>query len=74
MKNNQIQQSGASSIADLIRNNKTIKRIDLRWNDLGRQGASVILQAVQESTMIQYVDLTGNKGTEEVAHAMQACL
>jgi hypothetical protein len=23
-----------------------LKKIDLRWNDLGRQGASAILQAV----------------------------
>ncbi len=74
MRNNQIQASGAQVIADLIRANKTLKKLDLKWNDIGRQGGSYILQAMQENTMIQYIELTGNKGTEDVIRALDPIL
>lgn len=58
----------------MIRTNKTLKKIDLKWNEIGRQGASYILAAVRENFIIQYVELTGNKGSEEVVKAMDTFL
>lgn len=74
MRNNQITGTGAQHLADLIRANKTLKRLDLRWNDIGRQGAISLLQAVQENSIIQNVELTGNKGTEEISQSLETFL
>lgn len=48
--------------------------MDLRWNDIGRQGAGAILQAVMDNSTIQYVELTGNKGSEEAVQAIDTFL
>jgi hypothetical protein len=36
MRNNKLQASAGTYIAELIKSNKALKKIDLRWNDLGR--------------------------------------
>jgi len=61
-------------IADLILSNKSIKKIDLKWNDIGRQGATAIFEACQKNTIIQHVELSGNKGTEEVSRILETVL
>ena len=61
-------------IADLILSNKSIKKIDLKWNDIGRQGATTIFEACQKNTIIQHVELSGNKGAEEVSRILETIL
>ena len=38
LKNNKIQATAGVYVADLIKANRTLKKIDLKWNDLGKQG------------------------------------
>jgi len=74
LRNNKIQASASAYLADLIKSNKAIKRLDLRWNDLTRQGAQNIVLALQSNSIIHYLDLAGNKGVEEIQTIIESYL
>jgi hypothetical protein len=46
----------------------------LRWNELGKQGVQALLAAVQENSVIQYIELVGNKNADESIRVMETYL
>jgi len=48
-----------------------LKKLDLRWNELGEEGGRQILAALQESKKRVTLDLNGNKIPEEILSQIQ---
>jgi len=44
----------------MLINNKTLKKLDLRWNEIGAKGAEFLLIALTENKTIEKLDLAGN--------------
>jgi len=51
-----------------------LKKLDLRWNDLGTSGAKVILQALSSNVTIHFIEVVGNKVSEDVMHSLDQLL
>jgi len=66
LRNNHIGPSCAGAIANIIRDSSSLKIFDLRWNELGDEGAKLILLALKDHPGKVQVDLTGNKISHEV--------
>lgn len=70
-RNNRISPSAGPVLAKIIRDSPALEFIDLRWNDLGNEGAKQILAAVQAQSRKLRVDLCGNRVSEEVFTSME---
>ena len=47
-------------VADLLKQNNTIKRVDLGWNNIGDTGATALAEAFRVNSTITYVELGCN--------------
>jgi len=66
LRNNKIGPSCAGAISNIIRVSSSLKFLDLRWNELGDEGAKLILFALQDHPGKVQVDLSGNKISHEI--------
>lgn len=57
---------GASCLARALRANSTLKDLDLRWNDVGNDGARAIRGSLDTNHSLTSVKLSGNKVGVEV--------
>jgi len=65
LKNNRLTANCARIIADIIRDSNSVKKIDLRWNEIGEEGGEQILASLQETKKRIVIDLNGNKLDED---------
>lgn len=70
-RNNRIKPNAAPIIASIIRDSQSLEFFDLRWNDLGNEGAKQILDALRSQNRRIRVDLSGNKVSEDLLAAIQ---
>lgn len=52
---------GASYLARALRANSTLKEIDLRWNEVGNDGARAIRDCLDTNRSLTTIQLSGNK-------------
>lgn len=52
---------GAASLARALRANSTLKELDLRWNEVGNDGARAIRDSLDTNRSLTSVKLSGNK-------------
>jgi hypothetical protein len=46
--------------------NRTISRLDLRWNEIGSAGAQTLLTSLQRNKTLATLEISGNKISEDV--------
>jgi Ran GTPase-activating protein (RanGAP) involved in mRNA processing and transport len=62
LKNNKLTHQHAEIIADIIRSNsRSLKVLDLRWNDLGEVGAQAIFPALAANAHLRSLPLDDNR-------------
>lgn len=62
LKNNKISHQSADLICEIIKaNNRSLKVLDLRWNDLGEVGAQKIYPAIAFNSTLKYIGLEDNR-------------
>lgn len=66
LRNNKIGAEGASAIASFLETNTSISKIDLRWNEIGTLGCQRILQALPRCPSLKFLEVSGNKISEEI--------
>jgi Ran GTPase-activating protein (RanGAP) involved in mRNA processing and transport len=68
LRGNNIGGAGISALAQVIRNNYTLKSISLEWNNLGasENGLQNFFNALAENRSIQKVDLNNNEIGPEI--------
>ena len=59
-RGNCIGPAGASSIADLVRNTKTLQFVSLEWNQIGSPGAKAFADSLQQNKCLTHLDLRNN--------------
>lgn len=52
---------GAASLARALRANSTLKELDLRWNEVGNDGARAIRDSLDTNRSLISIKLSGNK-------------
>ena len=75
---NAVTAASAASLAQLLRTSTTLQRLDLRHNELGDAGASLVADALMCSDCrVQHLDLSansiGHKGAEVPVSVMHLC-
>lgn len=65
LNNNKITSHLCTSISKILKDSQSIMYIDLRWNDISNEGAKNILTNLQRNTIIQELNLIGNKVSGE---------
>lgn len=67
LRNNQIGQKCILPLTKIIRESRSLKYVDLRWNHIGDDGARDILQALKNNlTNKPKVELGGNRVTDDI--------
>lgn len=62
LKNNKLTHQHAELIAELIRvNSRSLKVIDLRWNDIGEVGAQAVFPALAMNAHLRSLPLEDNR-------------
>jgi len=76
LKGNSIGGAGLSALAQVIRQNYTLKTISLGWNNLGNSesGLQNFFNAVAENRSIQKIDLNNNEIGPEIGQYIASCL
>ena len=62
--------AGAKELAEVIKVNKTLKRIDLTYNQIGNAGAQALAEAIKGNKTLKRIDLTYNKISDAGALAL----
>jgi len=58
LKNNKITHQSADLIAEIIKtNNRSLKILDLRWNDIGEVGAQILYPALAFNSTLKFIGL-----------------
>jgi hypothetical protein len=65
LDNNKINSKLSSSISKMIQNSNSLLYIDLRWNEIGNDGAKEIVSSLLRNNIIQELNLNGNKISDE---------
>ena len=75
LRSNQISNAGASSLAEALAGNATLRAIDLQRNDIKDQGAIGLAAALQVNRALQVVNLRfneiGDSGATALGKALQ---
>ena len=58
----------------MLSKNTSLKRIDLRWNNLGISGGKALLEGLQRNGSMIELMLAGNKVSDETLRAVDHCL
>ena len=66
LRNNRVPGSASVYLSNLIRMNSSIQVLDLRWNELGTEGAKALIPGLEKNRTLIQLDLSGNKISEEV--------
>ena len=70
MLSNNIGDEGAIILADILRYNNTVQKINLGHNNIGDEGAIAIAHMLRSNTSIREIDLRGNNIGKEGAIAL----
>ena len=68
LNNNKLNSLQMGSICKILKNSPTILLIDLRWNEIGVDGGKELTNALANNTVIQELNLTGNKISPELQY------
>jgi hypothetical protein len=49
----------------MLLQNKVLRILDLRWNDMGNHGVKTLINGLSKNTQITELQLNGNKATDE---------
>ena len=69
-----VQNSGAKQLAEVLKQNSTLKHIDLCGNNIGNEGAKAFAEALAINSTLKKLDLHNNKIGEEGAYALRDAL
>jgi hypothetical protein len=58
----------------MLAKNTSLKRIDLRWNNLGASGGRAILDGLQRNSSVIELTLAGNKVADETLRSIEHLL
>ncbi len=58
---NTVSCQGAACLARALRANGTLKELDLRWNELGNEGARAIRDSLDTNRSLTTMKISGNK-------------
>ena len=61
LNNNKINSSLCSGIQKILRLNKNLKYLDLKWNEIGNDGASLLINEIGNNKTLLEINLIGNK-------------
>ena len=71
LRNNDIRQDCAHSLANIIKDSVSLQHLDLRWNELGNEGARIMIPAIKSKKGKLKVELDGNSVSEELLASME---
>ena len=66
LSNNEIGPEAGQYIGNCLKANQTLDHMDLRWNNLGNQGAKAILKGLNVNKTVMMLELTGNKVNDDI--------
>ena len=66
LRNNKISEIASMPLATLIKSTKTIQKIDLRWNEIGTDGARSFVPALEHNQSIIEFEISGNNISQDV--------
>ncbi|CAF1559186.1 unnamed protein product, partial [Didymodactylos carnosus] len=73
--NNNISNEGATSIADALKVNKTLRQLDVSHNNISNEGATSIADALKINTTLTWMSISNNnisnEGATSIAHALK---
>jgi hypothetical protein len=55
-------------LSNILRSNKHLVSLDLRWNELTDKGARHILNGLKDNPNLCYLELNGNNVSNEILH------
>ena len=61
LNNNKINSSLCSGIQKILRLNKNLKYLDLKWNEIGNDGASILINEIGNNKTLLEINLIGNR-------------
>ena len=61
LNNNKINSSLCSGIQKILRLNKNLKYLDLKWNEIGNDGATLLINEIGNNKTLLEINLIGNK-------------
>jgi hypothetical protein len=68
---NEIDDEGATALADTLKVNTTVTNINLDWNKIGVKGGPALVDALKVNTSVTDIDIEGNVIGSENAFALK---
>ena len=69
-----LTDDGITELSEGIKKNKSIKKLNLSYNNFGEVGAEMLCQAVSENTSIDHLDLSSNGlGFQSISRILRTC-
>ena len=66
LRNNSIGEEGATAIAQVLTCNKTLKKVDLYWNNIGNRGLVAMIDALRPNLPKDYVLVTPFRSLDSI--------
>ncbi|KAJ3232751.1 Leucine-rich repeat-containing protein 45 [Chytriomyces hyalinus] len=74
LRNCKLSPQGVNMLSLGLKNNKSLLRLDLRWNNAGLVGGRGLLQCFKSNHTLFELLLTGNEIPEDLLRAIESCI
>jgi len=70
LRNNKLGDQACGPIGELIRHNKTLRKINLSWNEFGTQGGKQLLHGLNGNVTLHFLEVLGTKIADDIKQSI----